>query len=396
MKIKHLLLISLCIIPFLACKQPTNEYSITGHIKGVEDGGIVILSTIEGGVGISFLQDTLQNGRFAFKGEIDSLQPLRMITIGEKYPLTTIPIWIEPRSKTKITGENYSPTSWHVKSNVKEQQDEEIYREATRSLAAISDSLFWVYYREGDKIADAINDEEREKQRAVTRLIGEELDSIRFVEQRLIFEEMAKRGVTDQWIERLKIHAQTSAAHVNMSGNYPEENIQMMQELYQRLSEEQKQSRDGELIYSYIFPIEKIGIGDQVARGSFFDPDGNEHQVVDYLGKGKYLLIDFWGIGCQPCIAAFPEMKQAHELHDDKLTIIGISTDTHDMWLKGLEKHQLPWLNLNDFLGIEGYASFYGVYGIPFYVLVTPDGTIENIWMGYVKGMFDEIIKKIQ
>lgn len=145
------------------------------------------------------------------------------------------------------------------------------------------------------------------------------------------------------------------------------------------------------MIHSYIFPVEKMGIGDQMVEGFFSDPDGKEHQIADYANKGKYILIDFWGVGCQPCIAAFPKMKKVHESHGDKLTIIGISTDTHGIWMEGLEKHQLPWVNLNDFLGIEGYASFYGVHAIPFYVLVTPDGTIENIWMGYHKGMFEEI-----
>lgn len=389
-------MVVVALLLFFACTQTSNEFSITGHITDVKDGDVIVLLKIEGRVGKRFLQDTIRDGKFAFRGEIDSLENIRLTALGEKYPLITIPLWIEPGSKTKITGKNYSPTSWCVKSNVKEQQDEEIYREATRSLAAISDSLLRVYYQEGDKIAQAGSDEEKQKQRTSTRLIRQKLDSISFIEHRLIFEEMAKRGVTGQWLERLKIHAQTSAAYASMGAAYPEENIQMMQELYQRLSEEQKQSRDGELIYSYIFPIEKIGVGDQIARGSFFDPDGNEHQVVDYLGKGKYLLIDFWGMGCQPCIAAFPEMKEVHEAHGDKLTIIGISTDTHNIWMNGLEKHQLPWVNLSDFLGIEGYASFYGVHGIPFYVLVAPDGTIENIWMGYVKGMFQEIIKKIE
>lgn len=389
-------MVVVALLLFFACTQTSNEFSITGHITDVKDGDVIVLHKMEGRVGKRFLQDTIRDGKFAFRGEIDSLENIRLTALGEKYPLITIPLWIEPGSKTKITGKNYSPTSWRVKSNVKEQQDEEIYREATRSLAAISDSLLRVYYQEGDKIAQAGSDEEKQKQRTSTRLIRQKLDSISFIEHRLIFEEMAKRGVTGQWLERLKIHAQTSAAYASMGAAYPEENIQMMQELYQRLSEEQKQSRDGELIYSYIFPIEKIGVGDQIARGSFFDPDGNEHQVVDYLGKGKYLLIDFWGMGCQPCIAAFPEMKEVHEAHGDKLTIIGISTDTHNIWMNGLEKHQLPWVNLSDFLGIEGYASFYGVHGIPFYVLVAPDGTIENIWMGYVKGMFQEIIKKIE
>jgi len=228
-----------------------------------------------------------------------------MTVIGEQYPLKSIPIWIEPGSKTRISGKGYYPSSWQVKSNVKEQNDEEVYREAVRPFASISDSLFWVYYREGDKIAQAESDQDRQKQRAATRLIRQELDSISFIEHRLIFEEMMKRPVTEQWINRLQMHAQTSAAYTSMGSTYPKENIERMQELYSRLSEEQKHSRKGELIYSHLFPVEKIGIGDQMAERSFFDPEGNEQQITDYLGKGKHLLIDFWSMGCKPCIAAF-------------------------------------------------------------------------------------------
>lgn len=88
-------------------------------------------------------------------------------------------------------------------------------------------------------------------------------------------------------------------------------------------------------------------------------------------------------------------MKKIHESHSDKLTIIGISVDSHSVWMEGLEKHSLPWLNLNDFLEYGGYASFYGVHAIPFYVLISPDGIIGKIWMGYRKGMFEEIVKTI-
>lgn len=394
MKTKYYILTALFAVSLFASAQKSNEFTITGHVIGVEDGGVVSLSRVEGMIGIRFLQDTIRDGQFALKGEIDSLENIRMTVHGERYPMISIPIWIKPGSETTISGKGYSLSSWHIKSNVQEQNDEENYRDIVRPLASLSDSLLWVYYQEIDKINNAVNDEEREKQRVAIRLIREELDSVRFIEQQLVVEKMRTYDVTHQWIERLKIHAQTSAAYASMGTAYPEENIQMMQELYQRLSEEQKQSRDGELIYSYIFPIEKIGVGDQIARGSFFDPNGNELQIADYVNKGKYLLIDFWGVGCQPCIAAFPEMKEVHETHGDKLTIIGISTDTQDIWIKGLERYQLPWLNLSDFLGLEGYASNYDVFAIPFYVLVTPDGTIEHIWKGYMKGMFEEIVKR--
>lgn len=392
---KHFLFIILFVALILACGRTTNEFSITGHIEGVDDGDVVELFKVEGRVGKRFLQDTLRDGKFTFKGESDSLEQINLMVMGAQYPLKSIPIWIAPRSKTKITGRGYYPALWRVRSNVKEQKDEEIYREASRVISGISDSLRWLYYKEGDKIAQAVSDEERLKQRGIARSIRQHLDSVTFIENRIIFDEMVNHPVTDQWINRLKMYSSNVAAYTSMGVTYPEENIQKMQELYSRLNEEQKHSKDGELIYSYIFPIKIMGIGDPMAEGNFFDPEGKEHRITDYKNKGKYILLDFWGVGCVPCIAAFPEMKQLHESHSDKLTIIGISTDSHAIWMEGMEKHPLPWLNLNDFLGLEGYANFYGVRAIPFYVLISPDGIIEKIWMGYAKGMFEDVVKNI-
>jgi len=341
MKTKQLLFFALFPALLLACSQTSNEFSITGHIGGVQDGDFVMLHKVEGRVGKLFMQDTIRNGKFSFKGEVDSLQNIKLTPMGEKYPLVYIDIWIGPGTRTKVTGYGYCPAGWHVKSKVKEQQEAEIYRNATRHLSVISDSLRWVYYREGDKIAKAGSDEERLKQRTLTRTIRQQLDSINFIEHRMIFDVMVDRPVTEQWIDRLEVYAMISSTFRSMS-SYPEENMQQLYELYNRLSEEQKQTRKGELIYSYLFPVETVGEGDLMVEGNFFDSDGNEYRITDYTNKGKYILLDFWGVGCGPCIAAFPEMKKVHESHSDKLTIIGISVDSHAVWMEGLEKHQLP------------------------------------------------------
>lgn len=375
--------------------QTTNTFSITGHIEGIEDGDSILLLTIEGRVGKRFMKDVIHNGKFSFKGEVDSVLTLGLIALGDKFPLKSLRIWIRPGSKTIISGNNYYPTSWKVESNVSEQQDEEIYREVARSLAVEADSAFWVYYREGDKIAQAKSDEERSKLRASTRLLRGAHSKINHTYTWLILNEMTNHPVTDLWTDRLLMYAQSAAGHKSISEYYPEENMELMQELYNRMNDTQKQSSKGKMIHSYIYPVKKNGIGDPMPKGSFFDPEGAEHQITDYLNKDKYILIDFWGVGCRPCIAAFPEMKNIHEQYSDIITIIGISTDRHSVWLEGLEKHQLPWLNFNDFLELGGYPSLYGVHAIPFYVLVTPDGTIKNIWMGYSPGEFKKIIDEI-
>jgi thiol-disulfide isomerase/thioredoxin len=42
----------------------------------------------------------------------------------------------------------------------------------------------------------------------------------------------------------------------------------------------------------------------------------------DYKNNSKYLMIDFWGTWCKPCMAAMPELKTFRENHKDQLDLI--------------------------------------------------------------------------
>ncbi|HBG40010.1 MAG TPA: hypothetical protein DDW85_01185 [Porphyromonadaceae bacterium] len=374
-----------------ACAQ-SNTFTITGNIQNVADGDSVYLYTVEGRMGRVYLRDAIENGKFSFEGETDSLKMLRMMVQGEQYPVTMIPIWIAPGAKIKITGENYFVSTWKISSRVKEQQEEELYREAVRDLEAVSDSIFRSYYRLFDARSSARNDEERARIEAEGMHARAQVDSLLFVKDRLVGELMATRPVTDSWIDRLATLAGNAVTFGRADkAGYPEANIRQLQNLYNRLTDEQKQSDKGQLIRRYIFP-EFIEEGQAMATGKLYDPQGNVHSIAEEY-TGKYVLLDFWGVGCPPCIAAFDEMKRLYKGYAGKLTIISITVDTEKVWLEGLEKHRLPWVNLTDHQGLEGYASQYGVRGIPFYVLISPEGTVEKIWKGYGKGSLTEVLK---
>ena len=68
------------------------------------------------------------------------------------------------------------------------------------------------------------------------------------------------------------------------------------------------------------------------------------------LSDGKKYLIDFWFIGCAPCIQDHKSIiKNLNSLNDKKVEIIGISIDNiHEQWKKFLDEKQYSWKNYRE------------------------------------------------
>jgi thiol-disulfide isomerase/thioredoxin len=392
-QINYLLILLLATLSFSACNQQSNNFKVTGKIQDVSDGDIAMLYTIDGMTGKLFVQDTIRNGKFTLEGDADSLEMLRLLVKGNKFPTTTFAIWIAPGTKTYITGTGHYISTWDIKSNLKEQKEEELYRNAVKEWGAELDSLYLLYYENMYKEIEALKEDEKLQLRTERRLLRKKLDSLDFIQHQKIFKTMASQPITESWINRLADYAGYATGYASLTA-YPKENALQLQALYNMLSDEQKQSRKGELIHRYIFPLEIIKPGNKMVSAELYDPEGKPHKLAEEY-RDKHILLDFWGVGCKPCIEAFPEMKELHNEKKDQLTIISITTDTENIWKEGLENYQLPWVNLTDYLGIEGYPSFYGVRSIPFYVLISPDGIVQEVWSGYSKGLLREKLKDI-
>jgi thiol-disulfide isomerase/thioredoxin len=106
-------------------------------------------------------------------------------------------------------------------------------------------------------------------------------------------------------------------------------------------------------------------------------PDGTMHRLSEYLGRGQYVLIDFWASWCGPCVSSFPFMKELHATYKDRVFFLGVSCDKNrEAWLKALEKYQLPWTSLCSPARKGNALDLYGVSGIPAVMLITPDGKL--------------------
>ena len=109
------------------------------------------------------------------------------------------------------------------------------------------------------------------------------------------------------------------------------------------------------------------------------DSDGKNHRLSEFVGQGKWVLIDFWASWCGPCKSEMPNVSAAYKkFHGKGFEIVGLSFDQDkDAWVKAIADWDMPWIHLSDLKRWETVAAgVYSVTGIPDNLLVDPQGII--------------------
>ena len=351
-------------------------FVINGKLAGVEDGAVVRLFRPDGSMGAAVAADTLRNGRFMLCGEVEQLEMLSIAVQGEGFPSMGLNVWVEPDAVVSVSGRDKLLVTWKVASKIPQQAEANRYIDASRSE-----------YVQMQQAAVEFSALAGEADRARRSRLLKRMDSLQMLIRKAEIEILQQTPVSEIWLDKLR--NQAVAARIMKDYPYREEVLA----LYEKLPQQLRETSRGRSIRLNLFPPPVVQPGDEMADADLLDTLGRVHRLADY--KGKYLLLDFWSIGCGPCRMAMPEMRRMGEVYRDVLTVISITQDRETSWKKYSAEQGIEGVNLRDPESLTGLSVYYGVKGIPHYVLISPEGKVITSWAGYAAGQLEKKLDEL-
>jgi thiol-disulfide isomerase/thioredoxin len=115
--------------------------------------------------------------------------------------------------------------------------------------------------------------------------------------------------------------------------------------------------------------------------------------------RGQYILLDFWGSWCGPCVEEVPKLKSLYQKFHGKpfkdatnFNIVSFGVEkSQERWAAAAQQLGMSeWINVSDLQNLESpIAKLYGVRVIPTKFLLNTEGVIIGV------NLSDEEIDKI-
>ncbi len=151
--------------------------------------------------------------------------------------------------------------------------------------------------------------------------------------------------------------------------------------------------------YNFILKDEKITVyatGDKCQEFTLelFDTANSQEKFSILESRGKIVVINFWQITCDPCVAELPHFEKIYNEFSDKLVMVAINDDeeryeTVENFIakEDINRNKVDWTNYNmmfakkDFEN-DVYKMLGGKGAYPLTVILDEDGVIASVNQG--------------
>lgn len=336
---------------FCLCSCGSKQYTLEGTVdnKALNGKTIFIKERVDR-VWKSIDSTVIENGKFAFKGTVDSA---KIAYLAYEFPENNKVRQAFILENGKITAAVDTAGFMSIKGT--EQNDLlQTYQDAKNTFNKKSEAFY--------KTKDSIKTPEQELAFAKAA-------------DKLNLEEVAidKKFVTE--------HVNTLAgtfAFVNSFYNWTTAEKETVINL---LNAETKKVKRVQEIIADVDVEKRVAVGNKYVDFKLPGLNGDSIALSDLVGKTDYVLIDFWASWCGLCMQFLPELKAFYEKHHGvQFTILGVSLDDKkEAWTKCVTARKMDWKQVSDLKGwkCEGSRA-YAVNSIPCTVLIDKDGKIAG------------------
>ncbi len=104
--------------------------------------------------------------------------------------------------------------------------------------------------------------------------------------------------------------------------------------------------------------------------------DGKIQHLSDYVGKGKYVIVDFWASWCKPCREEVPYLIDVYDRYQgDDFMVLGVATwDKPEDTFKAIDELCITYPQIIN--AQQAGSDAYDIESIPQIMLFAPDGTL--------------------
>lgn len=334
------------LILLTACTPKPNTYEIVGTVKDALASKTVYLTEV--GDTNPFDSTEIVDGKFILKGEINEPKFCRITVNKEEYTISSY-IFIE-QGKIFYDSEG---TNTHIHGTTPLVNE---YNKISTKISEISNQT-------AQQVSQLRKLETDSANRAITDIYQND-------------KENSKVFFTDIFHKNKNNLIGAYALYLLASNEYT--TVDDIENLYAEAGETIKNNKAVKSIMEGMVKKGKTAVGKlftdfTIENGNL---DSTKVSFSDYIGKGKYILVDFWASWCGPCKAEIPALREIYKKYKgDNFDILGVAVwDKRENTLKSLKESDMPWNHIIDAQRIP--TDIYSIKGIPHIILFAPDGTI--------------------